>query len=375
MRRLPPRRGGHATSFPAVSPDQPRPRDAGHRQWAAWGVAALVVAALAVWRPLADAGGEVAEFSGPTMGTTYTVSVDADLSEEQRDGVRRAVDAELERVVRLMSSYDTTSQLSRFNAYSSTEPFAVDPEVIEVLERAREVSERSGGAFDVTVAPLVDAWGFGAADVVAPLPDEQQLADLLSFVGYARLTLDRPAGTVAKSDARVRIDVSGIAQGYAADAVAAALTDLGLTSYLVDVGGELRSRGVRRTGRAWRVGIESSDDSNPVWGTIELLDEGVATSGDYRNWFEEAGVRYAHIIDPRSGRPIAMRGSSVTVVHESAALADAWATALCVLGPDAGFEVARREGLAAAFITMTSGGPESRLTPAMSRRAQAAGLP
>jgi thiamine biosynthesis lipoprotein len=169
----------------------------------------------------------------------------------------------------------------------------------------------------------------------------------------------------------MRVDLSGVAQGYAADLVAAALDELGLSSHLVDVGGELRASGARRSDRPWRVGIESPVEDASVWGTVDLRDEGVATSGDYRNWFEDAGARYAHIIDPRTGRPIAMRGVSVTVVHRSAALADAWATALCVLGPDEGFELARREGLAAAFITSREGAMEARLTPLMEARAEA----
>jgi thiamine biosynthesis lipoprotein len=340
------------------------------RRWLAWGAAAVAVSALAIWRPLAPVGDEVQQFVGPTMGTTFTVSVDADLPEDERQRVQTAIEAGLDRVTRLMSTYEPTSELSLFNAYADTAPFAVDPEVVEVLTLAREVSERSDGAFDVTVAPVVDAWGFGPTDPVGPLPDATRLAELLTYVGYDRLTLDRAAGTVAKADPRVRVDLSAIAQGYASDVVAATLADMGYMSFLVDIGGEIRVSGLRRSGRPWRVGIESPSASVPVWGTVELsASEGVATSGDYRNWFEEGGVRYAHIIDPHTGRPIPMRGASVTVVHETAALADAWATALCVLGPEAGFEMARREGIAAAFITTGPGGIESRLTPAMSSRA------
>lgn len=361
--------GPPATTFWPMNPDDPRPRETPRRQWVAWGAVALAVGVLAIWRPLARDEGDVVEFTGPTMGTGYTVSVDADLSEAERERIGALIDEQLDRVVRLMSSYDTSSQVSRFNRHPSNAPFAVDPEVVEVLALAREVSERSEGAFDVTVTPLVEAWGFGGSDLVESLPDQARLAELLSYVGYRGLTFDRAAATVAKSDPRMRIDVSGIAQGYASDVVAAALADMGLTAFLVDVGGEIRAAGSRRSGRPWRVGIESPDGDAPVWGTVELGNEGVATSGDYRNWFEEGGVRYAHIIDPRSGRPIRMVGASVTVVHESAALADAWATALCVLGPDVGFEVAVREGLAAAFIRLSDEGLRSRLTPAMERRA------
>jgi len=337
------------------------------RHWLAVTAVALVVGLLVVWRPLAP-DDSVHAFSGPTMGTTFTVSVDADLSAEERERIQAAIEAGLDRITRLMSTYEPGSEVSQFNAHADTTPFALDPEVLEVLTLAREVSERSEGAFDVTVAPLVDAWGFGATDPVGSLPDQARVEELLAYVGFDRLAVDPGAGTASKPDPRMRIDLSGIAQGYASDVVAAALTELGYTDFLVDVGGELRASGTRRSGRAWRVGIESPDAAAPVWGTVELGDEGVATSGDYRNWFEDGGVRYAHIIDPHTGRPIPVRGASVTVVHRSAAMADAWATALCVLGPEAGFELAERVGVAAAFITGGPGGVEARLTPAMSRR-------
>lgn len=346
-------------------------RDGGgaRRRWFGWGVALVALAGLAVWRPLARGDDAVHEFTGPTMGATFAVSVDADLSPDERARVREAIDVQLDRVNRLMSTYDPGSEVSRFNRHESTEPFAVSTEVLAVLARAAEVSERSGGAFDVTVAPIVDAWGFGATDPSGPRPDEGELDSLLTLVGYRGLALDLESGTVSKPDPAIRIDLSAIAQGYAADAVAAALGQLGLSSYLVDVGGEIRAAGTRRSGRPWRVGVERPDDAGGLWGTAEIRDEGVATSGDYRNWFEEAGVRYAHIIDPRTGQPTRMRGASVTVIHESAALADAWATALCVLGPDEGYELARREGLAAVFITRSDGGLSVRLTPAMEGRA------
>jgi thiamine biosynthesis lipoprotein len=303
------------------------------------------------------------------MGTTFAVSVDEDLASDEHERVRIAIEQQLDRVNRLMSTYDPGSEVSRFNRHESTERFPVSVEVLALLAEAREVSERSGGAFDVTVAPIVDAWGFGATDRLGPLPDEGRLAALLRLVGYRGLALDSEGGTVSKSEPGIRVDLSGIAQGYAADAVADALVELGLSRFLVDVGGEMRAAGTRRSGRPWRVGIERPDDVGGLWGTVEIRDEGMATSGDYRNWFEEGGARYAHIVDPRTGQPIRMRGASVTVIHESASLADAWATALCVLGPDEGYELARREGLAAVFITRSEGSLSVRLTPAMEGRA------
>jgi thiamine biosynthesis lipoprotein len=240
---------------------------------------------------------------------------------------------------------------------------------MDVLSMAREISDRSGGAFDVTVGPLVDAWGFGPSPVVVPVPDPAALAEILPFVGYEGLALDPAAGTAAKRDPRIRIDPTAIAQGYAAESVADTLRALRLDRFLADVGGELRAVGSRRDGRPWRVGVERPDGAGgAVAGTIDLADEGIATSGDYRNYFEEGGVRYAHLIDPRTGQAMHARGAAVTVVHGDAAMADAWATALMVLGPDDGWEIARREGLAAVFLTASGDSIQAKVTPAMAQR-------
>lgn len=331
-------------------------------------VVLVAVAALGVWRHHAMVDDTIHDFAGATMGTSWSVRIDADLSGGRRDEARRAVQARLDHVSSLMSTYDPESELSRFNRDSATDPVAVSHELLAVLRLAREVSERSGGAFDVTVAPYVDAWGFGPSEPRDP-PDDLALAALAPHVGYDRLVLDTVAGTVSKTDPEVRVDLSAIAKGYAADEVAESLRQLGLTSFLVEVGGELRSVGTRRDGRAWRVGIERPDEMAPgYWGTIDLTDQGIATSGDYRNYHEVNGVAYAHIVDPRSGRPIRMRGLSVTVVDASTAIADAWATALTVLGPEDGYALARERGLAALFIVRADGGLQSLMTTALSDR-------
>jgi thiamine biosynthesis lipoprotein len=320
-----------------------------------------------VWWRLGRGSPDVHVFSGPSMGSLYTVSVDADVTEADRGAIVDAIDARLALVTRLMSTYEPESEVSRFNRHESVEPFALSAETMHVLGMARDVSERSEGAFDVTVGPLVDAWGFGRSPDARPVPDSTALATILVHVGYEGLLLDPSTGTARKADAAVRIDPSAIAQGYAADLVADTLRALGLTSLLVDVGGELRAVGTRRDGRAWRVGIERPDGEG-VAGTIDLIDEGIDTSGDYRNYFEEGGVAHAHLIDPRTGQAIRMRRSSVSVVHDDTALADAWATALMVLGPEEGYEVAQREGLRALFLSVVGGELRWRATPAMGDR-------
>jgi thiamine biosynthesis lipoprotein len=321
-----------------------------------------------VWWRLGGGSTDVHVFSGPSMGSIYTVSVDADLARGERARIAGAIEDRLARVTRLMSTYDPESEVSRFNRHASEEPFALSAETMHVLVMAREVSERSEGAFDVTVGPLVDAWGFGPSADVQPVPDSTTIAGILPLVGYDGLLLDPANGTARKADPALRIDPTAIAQGYAAELVADTLRALGLSSFMVDVGGELRADGTRRDGQAWRVGIERPDGTEGLAGTIDLIDEGIDTSGDYRNYFEEGGVAYAHLIDPRTGQAVRARSSSVTVVHDDTAMADAWATALMVLGPEEGYEVAVREGIEALFLSIVGAEVRWRATPGMSSR-------
>jgi len=310
--------------------------------------------------------GEPHVFSGPTMGSLYHVTVDADLTDEEQAQVQSVIEERLGRVERMLSTYDSASEVSRFNRHPSTDPFPVGTEVLDVLLLARDVSARSGGALDVTVAPLVDAWGFGPVDQGESIPDETLLASLRPLVGYERVVIDESAGTIAKTDPAVRIDLSAVGQGYAVDVVSAGLKELGLTSFLVELSGELAAVGMRRDGSPWRIGIEAPiAGPSELWGTVELADEGISTAGDYLNYIDIDGVRYAHLVDPRTGRPVPSVGASVSVVHESVAVADAWDTALAVLGPDAGYALAEREGLAALFVTRVGDGFRARTTPAL----------
>lgn len=331
-----------------------------------------VLGALTVWRLGSAPARAPYEIAGLTMGTTYSVRVDAEMGPAAREALRAVVEQRLQRINRMMSTYDTSSELSRFNRSERSDPFPLSGEIIEVLTLAREISERSDGAFDVTVAPLVDAWGFGAgAEPLPARPDAATLDALTARVGYERIDIDPDAGTVTKSHPETVVDLSAIAKGYGVAAVAESLRDRGLTSFLVEVGGELEAVGRRRDGRPWRVGIEAPDPaSRRVYATVDLVDQAIATSGDYRDFFEDDHGTYAHIIDPRTGWPIPYAGIAVTVLHPDAAAADAWATALTVLGPDAGFVLASSEGVAALFVTRAREGFRARSTPAFDRRVE-----
>lgn len=325
-----------------------------------------LVVAVALTTSACDEAPTTTELSGPTMGTGYSVVVETE-GPVDTTALEDLVEGELARVERLMSTYDPASEVSRFGSYRGTDPYPVDSSLVTVVLTGLEVARRSGGAFDPTVAALVDAWGFGPGD--RPPPDSAAVDSLLRHVGYRQLTADASSGTLAKSDPDLSIDLSGIAKGYAADLVADRLRELGYGGALVDVGGELHALGTHVDGRPWRVAVEGPGAVAPgILGTIDLVDESIATSGDFRNFYEADGMLYAHIIDPRTGYPIRYRGFSVSVVHPDGAMADAWATGLSVLGPDEGLDVAEREGLAAVFAMRTPGGVETRATSAMEGR-------
>jgi thiamine biosynthesis lipoprotein len=292
------------------------------------------------------------EFAGPTMGTTWSVKIaDLDLGAKERDAIAEAIADELERVDRLMSTWNPDSELSRFNRHASSAPFAVSPETFAVFEIAEQVSEQSEGAFDITVGPLVAAWGFGATDRPPQPPTPAELADIEGRVGWRLIHLDPSAQTISKAHPEAQCDLSAIAKGYAVDRVADALLALGQEDFLVEIGGELRARGAKLDGRRWRIGIE-----RPGTGTrstqiiLEVSDRALATSGDYRSYYEEKGERISHTIDPLAGRPIRHGLASVSVIHGSATWADALATALNVMGPERGVAWAESEGLAAFFL-------------------------
>jgi thiamine biosynthesis lipoprotein len=225
-----------------------------------------------------------------------------------------------------------------------------------VLAAARGVSEASGGAFDVSVAPLVDAWGFGV-EKRREVPPPSVLAARRASVDYRGFRLDARAGTVTKAAAGVQADLGGIAKGFAVDLAARALDAQGIGHYMVEAGGEVRTRGVNADGQPWRIGVEQPD-AMPQRARLVLPLSGraMATSGDYRNYFEIDGRRYSHEIDPRTGAPIDHRLCSVTVVAEDCMRADALATALLVLGPDRGVRMAESLGLAAYFIERVAPG-------------------
>ncbi len=301
------------------------------------------------------------------MGTTYAVTVvGTGIDERRLARLQAAVEAAFDDVDATMSHYRPDTDLSRFNRWQDTTPVVVASGMLGVVSESIAISRMTGGAFDVTVAPLVDAWGFGAPGPVAAPPGGAEIAALGRDVGYEYLEVDDTASTLRKARPGVRIDLSAVAKGHGVDRAALALGAAGITDYLVEVGGEVRARGATETGEPWRIGIERPRPGpSALHRVISLRNGALATSGDYRNFYDLAGARVSHTIDPRTGRPVTHRLRSVSVLADRCVRADGLATALEVLGPDDGYALAVEQGWAALFVVEDEDGRlRDRLTPA-----------
>lgn len=306
--------------------------------------------------------------SGPSMGSTWMVrlpKLPAGVAPETAQG---AVQAVLDSIEDQMSTYRPKSDLSRFNQTRSTDWFPVPEDVARVVDAARQVADQTGGAFDVTVGPLVNLWGFGPLHPAGPfgtIPSDAMIQEARKHVGYHLLEVRLSPPALRKTDPLVYVDLSGIAKGFAAEQVATRLEQMGITDYLIAVGGEMRAHGRSQAGRYWRVGIETPTPGvRRVLCPVDLRTGSLSTSGDYRNFFDSGDRRYCHEIDPATGQPVLAPPASVSVADESGAYADAMATALMVLGADKGYALAEQKGLAVLFITRRSDHFETRATPA-----------
>jgi thiamine biosynthesis lipoprotein len=297
------------------------------------------------------------------MGTTYSVTLRRLPGGPPANALRASIEGILEQVNRGMSTYDTGSELSRFNRSETSEWVDVSPELLRVLREALRVSSLTGGAFDPTVGPLVDLWGFGPGESTGAPPPDEAIERARARVGADKILLRETPPGMRKTRADVSIDLSAIAKGHAVDRIADHLEGLGLADYLVEIGGEIRGKGRSPEGRPWRVAIEEPEPGRRrVRHTVELRDGAVATSGGYRNFRVHEGRRDPHLLDPRTGRPARHPLASVTVIARTAMEADAWATALAVMGPDAGLEAARVRSIAALFRVIEEGGLRDRVT-------------
>jgi len=297
-------------------------------------------------------------FVAPTMGTQATLTLVGEDSLALAPCAARIL-GNLARVDSLMSNWTHTSEVARINgALDATvggAPLALEPETARVLAAALAVAAASEGAFDITVEPLVRLWGFLGGP--KRVPSAAEIAALRPRVGRALLALD-PASGLAAARAGVRIDLGGIAKGYAVDCLRDSLLAMGMRDALVDLSGNIALLGAPPGRDTWRLGLRDPADREATLGTLRLPRPAVATSGDYEQFFAADGKRYGHILDPRTGWPVDSLASA-TVVMDSAMQADAWATALCVLGPSAARRLAReRHDLEAILVERRDEGPD-----------------
>ncbi len=300
---------------------------------------------------------------GETMGTRWSVKLAAS-SDAAREALRRGIQRELDTIVAQMSPWEMDSDLGRYNRAPADSWHVLPAEFATVLEAALALARDSGGACDPTVGPLVDLWGFGPAPRSGAPSSADAIAAALARVGWRRLRFDAVNRRLHQPGG-LHLDLCAIAKGYGVDRVAGWLRANGAADCLIEVGGELRACGTRPDGAPWRVGVERpAVGGEPLQAIVALRDLAIATSGDRWNAFDAGGLRYAHTIDPRTGRPTAHRLASVTVLARACMQADALATALGVLGPDVGLAWADRRDIAALFVLRGAQGLEERMTAA-----------
>ncbi len=289
--------------------------------------------------------------SGQTMGTYYRVTIANSPNEISEHDLKAVIETKLEDINDKMSTYREDSELSRFNQYSQTDWFPVSQDTITVIAEALKIHRLSGGAFDVTVGPLVNLWGFGPPGKRVEPPAADQIKRTLQKIGSQHLQLQVSPPALKKTNPALYVDLSAIAKGYAVDAVAVSLESLGINDFIVDIGGDMLAKGRKVDGSLWKIAIENpTAGQREIHRTIGVSGLAVATSGDYRNYFEIEGQRFSHEIDPRTGYPIKHTLASVTVLDPSCMVADAWATALIILGPEEGFKMVEQSNFEAYFI-------------------------
>jgi thiamine biosynthesis lipoprotein len=295
----------------------------------------------------------IVSLKGATMGTTYNIkyiNVDSASTTLTSAQMQTQIDNLLVDINLLMSTYIPDSELSRLNASSANVAFPISPETEYVIQEALKLNRLSDGILDITVGPLVNLWGFGPNKRPNKMPSDDRLAEIRSYVGIDKFSLEN--STITKTNANVYLDLSTIAKGYAVDEIAKLLSSQGLANYLVEIGGEMRLAGTKINQEKWLVAIEKPKvGARSLQQIISIGDNAIATSGDYRNYFEEEGVRYSHLINPKTGYPIKHNLVAVTVVAPQCIEADGLATALIVMGAERGIKLAEDNNIAALFIT------------------------
>ncbi|MFL6533565.1 MAG: FAD:protein FMN transferase, partial [Pseudomonas sp.] len=293
-------------------------------------------------------GDTLERFDGPTMGSRYSIQYVRHVATPGPKTVQDEVEKILAEVDRQLSTYRSDSDIERFNALPADSCLVMPGPVLELISVGEELSSQSGGAFDLTVEPLLNLWGFGPQSRKEEVPSAEALTEVRRRVGHGHLRIE---GDRLCKDAAVAVDFNSIAAGYAVDRIAARFQALGIGSYLAEVTGELKAVGRKLDGSPWRIAVEEPrDDRQVAERVIEVNGYGVSTSGDYRKYFEQGGKRYSHTFDARTGAPVLHNLASVTVIHPSAMMADGLSTLLLILGPEQAWDYAQEHGIGVFFV-------------------------
>lgn len=295
---------------------------------------------------------EIIKIQGQAQGTTFHINYWS-ATPVDHQAVATAIEQTFDLIDTHLSNYRPDSEIEQFNSQLSTQSQTVVPEIVELVRIAEKVYEKSQGCFDLTIKPVFDLWGFTGETLNIPAPE--QLAEQLAKVGMSKIQVQDDTH-LSKLQQDVRIDVSAVAQGYSVGRISQVLEQMGVSNYLVEIGGELKSKGVKPDGLSWRVAIEKPlPGERKVHKVITMPKESamsIMTSGTYRHFYEQNGQRYSHILDARTGKPVTHDLVAVTVLHEDPTIADAWSTALLCLGPSDGMKLANAEKLNAIFIRL-----------------------
>ncbi|WP_431145749.1 FAD:protein FMN transferase [Pseudomonas alvandae] len=293
-------------------------------------------------------GDTLERFDGPTMGSRYSIQYVRHIATPGPKTVQDEVEQILAEVDRQLSTYRSDSDIERFNALPADSCQAMPGPVLELIRAGEQLSSQSDGAFDLTVEPLLNLWGFGPQSREEQVPSAEALAEARQRVGHGHLRIE---GDRLCKDAAVEVDFNSIAAGYAVDRIAARLQALGIDSYLAEATGELKAVGHKPDGSPWRIALEEPrDDRQVAERVIEINGYGVSTSGDYRKYFEQGGKRYSHTFDARTGAPVLHNLASVTVIHPSAMMADGLSTLLLILGPEQAWDYAQKHRIGVFFV-------------------------
>lgn len=306
------------------------------------------------------------ELNGKTQGTTYSIKiVDSGLSSDDsvKKRLHKEIDSILVEISNQMSTWQSDSEISEFNKSRTTEWFPVSHDFVNVVQTSQRISDASNGALDITVGALVNLWGFGPVKKEEVIPSDKEIEEAKKLCDYKKISFRTNESAIKKETENITIDLSAVAQGFSVDKISNYLYSLNYKNFLVEIGGEVKTNGKNHLGENWKIGISVPDGTFDIQKIISLENSAVSTSGDYRDYFEKDGIRFSHTIDPKSGKPITHSLASVTVVCNNCADADGFSTAIDVLGPEAGYELALKEKLAVLLIVKTENGFSEKMTP------------